>query len=106
MIFGIGFLGAFIFAIIKVSISCMFWFSKKPKDKQYVFKTCFPYYIIILFGLCVTAIIQCDLEPFAIYIFGSLYFLALLIWTFKMNKNQKSYKTINEDVEPENPNLP
>jgi hypothetical protein len=105
-LFGIGFVGLIAFAMIRISITSMFWLSKKPNDKNYVFKRYFPYYIIVYFGLCVTAIIQCDIEPFSIYFFGSLYVLALLIWAFKMRHCKRIYSTPQKNEEPESPNLP
>ncbi len=103
LIFGLAFVGSILFAMLRVSVSCMFWFSKKPKNKAYVFKIYFPCYIILLFGLCIAAIIKFNHNPFAIYFFGSIFFLALFIWRHEMTHIIKNpYKT-KIAVEP---NLP
>jgi hypothetical protein len=106
IILGLTGLSLFIFAMIKISISCMFWCSKKPKDKIYVFKVYFPYYIIILFGLCITGIIKCNVAESAIYFFSGIFFLALLIWKHEMKSILKKKQNKNFAVEPNHPNLP
>jgi len=106
MLFGLIFLGSIIFVIIRLSISCLFWYSKKSKDKQHVFKIYFPYYIITLFGLCAMGIIKFNGQSFAIYFFGSLYFLTLIIWRYIMKYRAKQNHIIKKSIEIQTPNLP
>lgn len=98
--------GGFTFIILRLSVTCVFWFSKKPNDKPYVFKTHFPYYIIVLFGLCSALIITLDFAYFAIYYAISTYFLALLIWNFKLKHCKRKYTTIKNITKPHHPELP
>ena len=106
IIFGCAFLGLLTFAVIRVSVSCIFWTAPKPKDKQQVFKIYFPYYIMSLFGFCIIAVFLFEDSLFATYYFGSVFFLALFIWKYKMksclNINIKNKNT----VEPNHTNLP
>ncbi len=106
IIFGLIFISVILFAIVRVSVTCMFWCSKKPNDKQYVFKTSFPYYIIVLAGLCATVIIKFEANSFFNYLCGSIFFLALLIWRFEMKNSLNTNLTIQETDESHNPNLP
>jgi len=98
--------GGFTFVILRLSVSCMFWFSKHPNDKAHVFRTQFPYYIIGLFGLGTTATITFNFEPFLIYYSLCTYVLALLIWNFKLNRRKKTYSTTDKIIEQQNPELP
>lgn len=99
----VGFLS---YLVVRISISCMFWISKKPNDKVYMFKTYFPYYIIVLFVLSIIAIIGLHFIAFAIFFFAGIYILALLIWNFKLNHCKRRYSTTREIIKPQNPNLP
>ncbi|WP_340154278.1 hypothetical protein [uncultured Winogradskyella sp.] len=98
--------GGFTFIIIRISISCMFWFSKKPNDKLYVFKTQFPYYMMALIGLSLIVIIKLDFTYSSLYYFLSTYFLALLIWNYKLKHCKRKYSTVKESIEQSQPKLP
>lgn len=87
-ILGLAFIGITTFAIIKVSISCVFWSFNNSVDKRHIFKTCFPYYIISLTLICIGFIIHFNADSLAIYYFASVYVTALVIW-----KNQLKTKT-------------
>lgn len=97
--------GGFTFIIVRLSVSCLFWSSKKPNDKAYMLKTYFPYYMIALFGLGLTALIAFNFEVFLLYYVIATYFLALLIWNFKLNHSKRKYITSKEIIESQNPNL-
>ncbi|WP_296380945.1 hypothetical protein [Winogradskyella sp.] len=84
----------------------MFWISKNPKDKQHVFKVYFPYYIIIFFGLCLTAIITSKGDSSMICFCTVVYLLALIIWRYIIKQKPRVYRTIKENNELQNPNLP
>lgn len=98
--------GGFTFLFLRFSISCMFWFSKKPNDKPYVFKTQFPYYIILLFCISTTLVIATDMAYFAMYYFITVHFLSLLIWYYKLNHCKKKYSTVKDTIEQSHPKLP
>jgi len=104
IVLGFIFITSMILLVIKLSVSCMFWLSSRPKNKQHVFKIYFPYYIIILFGLCIAAIILFDNSLFAIYYFGAIFFITLLIWRKELKPNTNAQHKIA--VEPNHPNLP
>ena len=106
IIFGLMVVGLIIFAFIRISVSSMFWLSKKPNDKAFVFRTYFPYYIISLFGFGVWLVIKFNFESFIIYCFASTFFLALLIWNYKLKHCKKQYNTIKKNNESQNPSLP
>ncbi len=93
------------FIIIRLSISCMFWISKNPENKMHVFKLYFPYYVIILFGICIAAIIRFEANLLANYYFGLVFFTAIAIWWIKL---KSSVKKVNENfaVEPNQTHLP
>lgn len=98
--------GSITFVCIRISISYMFWNSKKPNDKAYMFRTFFPYYIITLFGLGVLVLAKLNFELYAIYIFGVIYISALLIWNYKLKHCKRKYTTTQNNDESQNPNLP
>ncbi|WP_045472762.1 hypothetical protein [Winogradskyella sp. PG-2] len=106
ILFGFFFIGLITFIIIKLSISCLFWASKNPKDKPYVFKVYFPYYIIILFTLCIAFIIEFDKSLLAIYYFAAVYLVALFIWRSEIKSSRRKMHNNNFAVEPNHPNLP
>ena len=106
IVFAFLIISGFTFIIIRISVSCMFWFSKNPNDKMYVFKTLFPYYILVLFGLGITAIIAFNFEILLICYCICTYVLALLIWNFKLNRCKRKYSTTETIIEPQIPNLP
>ncbi|WP_458629138.1 hypothetical protein [Winogradskyella sp. PC D3.3] len=103
IVFTVLIIGGFTFIIIRLSISCMFWFSKNPNDKALVFKTYFPYYMIILFGLELTALITFNYASSVLYYSISTYVLALLIWNFKLKYSKSHYSTI---VKQQNHSIP
>lgn len=106
MLFGLVFIGSMIYLVIRLSISCMFWISSKPNDKQHVLKVYFPYYIIALFGLCITAIVQFNNSLLATYFFSAIFFISLLIWRRDLKPNTKTNINNKFAVEPNHPNLP
>ncbi|EDP71763.1 hypothetical protein FBALC1_04727 [Flavobacteriales bacterium ALC-1] len=104
IVFALFFIGLMTFVIIRISISCLFWASKNPKDKQSVFKACFPYYIIILFAICLAFIIKFDKNEIVVYYFSIVYFLTLFIWRSELKSSPKKNKSFA--VEPNHPKLP
>lgn len=98
-------LGFLTYLVVRISISCMFWASKNREDRKQVFKIYFPYYIIILFGLCITAIIGLGTNTFTLYYFGSVFFMSLFIWNRKIQKTSRFKKKSQETEELQNPNL-
>jgi hypothetical protein len=106
IIFGFIFIGSMTFIVIRISISCLFWVSKNPKDKQHVFKVCFPYYIIVLSALCITFILEFDKHEIAIYYFSAVYLIALLIWRSELKSSLKKKHYNNFADEPNHSNLP
>lgn len=104
-IFGLTFIGLTTYAIVKVSISCMFWSFNDSVDKRHVFKTCFPYYIIILTLICIGFIIHFNADNLAIYYFASVYVTALVIWKNQLRTNTKTLTKI-KTVNPNNSQLP
>ena len=99
-------LGIFLFSMIRISVSAMFWFSKYPNDKLYMFKTYFPCHIIVLFIMGTFIIIVSDFELFIIYSFAAIYILTLLIWNFKLKRCTRKYGLTQNNNESQNPNLP
>ncbi|MBC3844842.1 hypothetical protein H8K90_00485 [Winogradskyella echinorum] len=104
ILFGIFFTGLMTFVIVRISISCMFWSSKNPNDKQHIFKVYFPYYIIILSIICIAFIIKFNKSLLAIYYFSAVYIIALSIWRNEMKSRIKKKK--NFAVEPNQSHLP
>lgn len=102
--FGLAFIVLVTYAIIRISISCIFWSFNQPADKRHVFKTCFPYYIITLVLIGLALIIEFDKEPVVIYYAFSVYLLALFIWRSELKSSKKNNK--NFAVEPNQPQLP
>ncbi|NRD24595.1 hypothetical protein HNV10_15175 [Winogradskyella litoriviva] len=98
--------GGITFFFLRFSISCMFWFSKYPNDKPYVFQTKFPYYIISLFSISITLVIASDMAYFAMYYFITVHFLSLLIWYYKLHHCKKKYSTVSNTIEQSQPKLP
>lgn len=98
--------GGFTFIILRISISCMFWFSNKPNDKVHAFKTQFPYYMMVLFCLATTAVIKLNYAYFSLIYFISAYFLALLIWNYKLKHCKRKYSTVKESIEQSQLKLP
>ncbi|WP_299102977.1 hypothetical protein [uncultured Winogradskyella sp.] len=98
--------GGFTFVILRISISSMFWFSKKPNDKQYVFKNQFPYYIIVLTTILTAILISSGFAYFAMYYVLGVYCLALLIWNFKLKHCKKTYNNTTHLTEQHQPKLP
>jgi len=93
------------FIIIRLSISSMFWISKNPEDKMLVFKLYFPYYMIILFGICIAAVVKFKAHLLANYYFSLVFFTALLIWYAKL-KSALEKKTTDFANEPNQTQLP
>lgn len=102
ILFGVG----FTFLILRISISSMFWFSKKPNDKMYVFKNQFPYYMMVLSAILATILIGFDFAFVASYYALGVYCFALLIWNFKLKHCKKTYTTTTRLIEQHHPNLP
>lgn len=100
------FSSGFTFILLRISVSCMFWFSNKPNDKNYVFRNQFPYYMMVLSILIITIIIASGFAYFTMYYFISVYFLALLIWNYKLKHCKRKYSTVETSNESSNPNLP
>jgi len=100
ILFGCVFIGTMLFLVIRLSVSFMFWISKKLKNKQHVFKIYFPYYIILLFGLCATPIIIYEANSFFNYFCGSIFLLALLIWRHEMKHILNTHNKTKIAVEP------
>lgn len=100
------FFGLMVFGAVRLSVSLMFWCSKKPEDKHHVFKFYFPYYIIVFTSFCMSMIIIFGFEEIIILFFTSLYFLALVIWSYKMKQPEKVNHFENFAVEPNHPKSP
>ncbi|MCT4630505.1 hypothetical protein [Winogradskyella sp.] len=100
------FVGLATYAITKISISCVFWSFNTDTDKRYIFKRCFPYYIISLTILCIAFIIEFDKNLIAIYYFSAVYFLALFIWRNKIKPHKKKINNKNFAAEPNQTHLP
>jgi len=72
---------------------------------MYVFKVYFPYYIIVLSGLCIAGIIQFEAHLLANYYFCSVFFTALLIWYNEL-KSEPKKNTKDFATEPNQTHLP
>ena len=105
-IFGFLFACLIHFVVIRISISAIYWSLSDPKDKAWAFRIYFPYYIIILFGICIAFIIKSDLDPFAIFYFSMLYTTALIVWNRDLKKDLKRKHTIKKYNNPDIKNLP
>ncbi len=89
------------YAMVRISISCIFWSVNNPKDKQAVFRLYFPYYIILLTMVCSGLIWSMDFDTLAWEYFSSVYILALLIWRYELKSYQKQINST-----PKKTNLP
>ncbi len=87
MIFVFTFIGLMTFIVVRMSISCILWSYPRPVDIQHAFRVYFPYYIIILFAICIAFILKFDKHPIAIYYFSSVYLMALLVWRSEIKKH-------------------
>ncbi|MDB9721378.1 hypothetical protein OAA67_05855 [Winogradskyella sp.] len=87
-ILGFLFVACIHFALLRISISCMYWWSNNSSSKADVFKICFPYYIITLSVLCLTAIVMFHFAQIAIIYFSFVYLTALLMWRHDLKKEK------------------
>ncbi|WP_138433138.1 hypothetical protein [Winogradskyella algicola] len=101
IIFGISFILLATYTIIRISIACVFWSFNTSTNAKYIFKRCFPYYIIVLTSICIGFIITFNNSILVIYYFSSVYFLALFLWRRKIKPSKKSFA-----VEPNQTHLP
>tara|TARA_R110002049_G_scaffold45917_6_gene133542 strand:+ start:877 stop:1209 length:333 start_codon:yes stop_codon:yes gene_type:complete len=106
IVFAFSVLGFLTYAVIRLSVSCMFWSAKNIENKMQVFKIYFPYYIICLFALCITAIIGLQNNTFVIYYFSSVFFISLFVWHCKIKNPSTLKKTTDTIIKPQYPNLP
>jgi len=90
MILGISFILLATYTIVRISIACVFWSFNTFTDAKYIFKLCFPYYIIALTMICMAFIITFNNALIAIYYFTSVYFLALILWSRKIKLSKKN----------------
>lgn len=97
-VFAVLFIATITVATIRISISCIYWFMSTSKDKALAFKLYFPYYIMLLFGICLKCIISFNFDPFAIFYFSSVFMTALLIWRFDLNKAAKRKNTFKNET--------
>lgn len=102
MILGISFILLATYTIIRISIACVFWSFNTSTETKYIFKLCFPYYIIALTMICMAFIITFNNSLIVIYYFSTVYFLALFLWRRKI-KPSKNKKLA---VEPNQTHLP
>lgn len=76
-----------IFLVVTVviigSICTIFWvFEKKDFNKQQIFRTYFPYYTIIMFGICTFGIIVSNFDIYIIAFFTSAFITTSQSWVW------------------------
>ena len=98
--------GGITLVVLRISVSCMFWFSKNPNDKVHVFKTQFPYYMMLLFATLTAINIITNFEIYIFIYSICTYALALLIWNFKLKHCTRTYDTTISNLKPQHPELP
>lgn len=74
-------IGICVTLVIVFTICPAFWFLKKKNESNYsVTKRFFPYYIILVFGLCVFGIIASDSEIYLTSFFISVFITTAQSW--------------------------
>ncbi len=77
--------------IVIIGTICPFFWSAKNTgfNNQNVFKTCFPYYAIVVFGICVFGISTSDFDNMAIAFFTSVFITTSQSWIWFAKEKTK-----------------
>ena len=76
-------IGICVTLVVIITICPIFWiFQKEKESNNSLSKRCFPYYIILVFGLCVLGIIASDSEIYLISFFITAFFTTAQSWVW------------------------
>ncbi|OUR99336.1 hypothetical protein A9Q86_12235 [Flavobacteriales bacterium 33_180_T64] len=76
--------------VILSTICSVFWLAENADfNKKQVFKTYYPYYVIIVFGICVFAIISSGFDLYIIAFFSSVFITTNQSWVWFAKETQK-----------------
>ena len=81
-----------IICLLAITFTTMpfYWLEKNKLNSNQIFNKYFPYYSIMLFGICSYFIVISNFESFVVSFFITAFFTAsqTWIWIFKLKKNE------------------